>query len=572
MRRLKTAILISFVLVVGLSAMFLCEFSSSSTEIVEHDGTSLVKLTVGNKSHLIWPWYSEVDHVYYYFIPSYAEGEFEENIDFDIKVSNKEKKARYICADNLHTLFIDTESGKNDLLLLDIDNVESGVLQSVTAKGKTDFLGTIDKVKGRGNSTWLNEDKKPLSITLSESASICGLKPGKKYALHAMSYEGDKVHSKFIYDMEKELGAPFTTGCNWVNVYLNGHYYGLYLIEEAHKVDEGRIELPTDAILYQRASSDRTGGGQYFSLENGDDYFMMEYPKEVSEERLSEIQQTVRIIDYQIHQGDFTNIDLESFAKYFLADELSMGYDAFKNSCYFYQLEPGGKIYAGPVWDYDLSFGETNNVNKKYADPTVSIIDARTSQLDWYKILYQNDEFREILANDIQEILPWFHETLDTTIDNQEAYITKSYELDKLRWSNMPKIKYEKEQSSLGSYLSLSLECKSYRHPGGNYQTLHNDIRFFKYFLASRLNYLMDELGVDAERFEVETFDEYHNVIFMKRGEVVKEISVKDGDFITDFPDEYLEEDENWRMNWCMDTYNDKLPIFEDIVLRSIKE
>lgn len=568
MRRFKITILISLILVAVLATVFSYNFSARGSEYIEESGTTLLKLTVGNKSHLIEPWYSEVDDIYYYFIPSYENG-FDENIEFDIKVSNEDKKAKNICANNLNTLFIDTESGNNDLLLEDVANTETGVLHSVTAKGKTEFLGSIEKIKGRGNSTWLNEEKKPLAVTLSEKASICSLKAGKKYALHAMSYEGDKLHSKFIYDMEKELGAEFTTGCNWANVYLNGQYYGLYLVEEAHKVDEGRIELPSEAILYQRASSDRTGAGQYFTLEDGKNVFIMEHPKEVSEEKLADIQQTVRIIDNQIHQGDFSNIDMETFAKYFLADELSMGYDAFKNSCFFYQLEPGGKIYAGPVWDYDLSFGETNNADPKYADPTVSIIDARSSQLDWYKILYQNEEFRNLLAQDIKELLPWFHKMMDETIDKQEAYISKSVDLDKLRWSNAPAEKYLQEMV-LDSYSSLSLDCKSYRHPGGSYQTLHNDVRFFKYFLASRLNFLMDELGIDEERFVVENTDEIHTVTFTKQGKVVEEIKVKDGDFVPELPE--LSENETWRMSWCMDVYNNKLPVFEDVVLRSIIE
>jgi len=571
MRKIKIGILISVLLVAGLAAVFSHEFSTPKSELVEDDGTTLLKLTIGNQSHLLCPWYSEVDDVYYYFIPSYAKDDFDEDEEIKIKIANEDKTAKYVCADNLNTLFIDTESGNNDLLIEDVENTESGTLQSVTAEGKTDFLGSIDKIKGRGNSTWLNEEKKPLAITLSEKASICGLKEGKKYALHAMSYEGDKIHSKFIYDMEKEIGAEFTTGCNWANVYLNGEYYGLYLVEESHKVDEGRIELPLNAIIFQRASSDRTGAGQYFTLDNSEDVFIMEYPKEVSEERLSEIQQTIRIIDYQIHQGDFTNIDMESFAKYFLADELSMGYDAFKNSCYFYQLEPGGKLYAGPVWDYDLSFGETNYADSKYADPAGSIIDARSNQLDWYKVLYQNDEFKTYLKSYVEQLLPWLHETINKTIDTQEELIEKSVTLDKLRWSNEPKEKYENE-TTLGIYDSLSLKCKSYRHPGGSYQTLHNNIRFFKYFLSSRTNYLMDILGVEGDKFDINTIDEYHTVTFMKQGEVIKEITVKDGDFVTDFPDEYLEEDESWRMNWCMDTYNDKLPIYEDVDLRCIKE
>lgn len=52
-------------------------------------------------------------------------------------------------------------------------------------------------------------------------------------------------------------------------------------------------------------------------------------------------------------------IDINSFIDYFLHTELSLNADAYKSSSYFYKT-PGtseGRLFAGPVWDYNLAYG-----------------------------------------------------------------------------------------------------------------------------------------------------------------------------------------------------------------------
>ncbi len=61
-------------------------------------------------------------------------------------------------------------------------------------------------------------------------------------------------------------------------------------------------------------------------------------------------------------------IDVGSFVDYFIHSELSHNVDGYKRSAYFYKERQaadgtGGKLVAGPVWDYNLAYGNANFAN-----------------------------------------------------------------------------------------------------------------------------------------------------------------------------------------------------------------
>ena len=62
----------------------------------------------------------------------------------------------------------------------------------------------------------------------------------------------------------------------------------------------------------------------------------------------------------------YTDIaDLESLAKYYMISEWCSNMDSGLTSTYFYKPEGAdSKLFAGPVWDYDIAFG--NNKGTRY--------------------------------------------------------------------------------------------------------------------------------------------------------------------------------------------------------------
>jgi hypothetical protein len=57
--------------------------------------------------------------------------------------------------------------------------------------------------------------------------------------------------------------------------------------------------------------------------------------------------------------------DLNSFVDLFLINELSRNVDGYRLSSYLYKDKDsnGGKLHAGPAWDYDIAWGNANYCN-----------------------------------------------------------------------------------------------------------------------------------------------------------------------------------------------------------------
>ena len=61
-------------------------------------------------------------------------------------------------------------------------------------------------------------------------------------------------------------------------------------------------------------------------------------------------------------------IDVDSFVDYFIANELSVAIrTAYRISTFMYKRKDsdGGKLFMGPIWDFNLGFGNVNFVRRK---------------------------------------------------------------------------------------------------------------------------------------------------------------------------------------------------------------
>ncbi|MCQ2195958.1 MAG: CotH kinase family protein [Bacteroidaceae bacterium] len=93
------------------------------------------------------------------------------------------------------------------------------------------------------------------------------------------------------------------------------------------------------------------------------------YPKKAAlkPEQQQYIEQYVALAEKAIENGKEYDkyIDISSFVDYFIHTELSLNADGFKRSAYFYLDHVEGKkqdglLHAGPVWDYNLAYGNCN--------------------------------------------------------------------------------------------------------------------------------------------------------------------------------------------------------------------
>ena len=53
-------------------------------------------------------------------------------------------------------------------------------------------------------------------------------------------------------------------------------------------------------------------------------------------------------------------IDVDSFIDWYLINEIGKSVDAYGYASVFFSYVPGDKIKMGPIWDFDLSYGNAD--------------------------------------------------------------------------------------------------------------------------------------------------------------------------------------------------------------------
>lgn len=487
---------------------------------------------------------------------------------------------------NIPTAFINTESGSMDYLLEDKQNEEEGELCVVNADGSIDYCGELERISGRGNSTWMRYEKKPFAIRLPAEKSLCGLKPGEKWCLLALFREGSKMNNKFAMDMAEQMGLQYTPQGTWVDLYMNGEYEGIYLLTEAITVNDGRVEiydLEEENLWsnqeieeedhyeeegekgYNIANEENITGGYliekdaeiyYKEEKNGfvtstNNHFSVKWPKHASKEQISYISGCVENIEQKVLEHDpdiWKYLDKESFVKRMLLDEVSMDYDACVTSMYFYKEKDDDKLYSGPIWDYDIAFGMVNadDAEGKYVDyeGTILFNGEERNELRWYEQLYDCEDVQLQLQKEFDKMLPFAHQMINEGLDEYADHIRASVHMDAVRW-------WEK------------------RDKAGWYEDYDANVRYMKFFLTKRMNCIGERLGMTFSPFKTPTTGEIHQVKFYMDGEEIKSIQVEDGTEIRkDQLPTYDESNyEGWRYQWGREKFRETIPVYDDMIL-----
>lgn len=261
----------------------------------------------------------------------------------------------------------------------------------------TDYGGAIG-IELRGNSSAGSTPKKSYSVELRDGLGedyhvpILGMPEESDWALLANYFDKSLMNNTLTFHLARAMGnyAPRTRD---VEVILNSAYIGVYTFVELIKRDSLRVDiakLRPDEIIGDALtggyilSVDRDEGpsegfsSPFAPAENGNGqytYFEYRYPKpsNLAPEQAAYIQAYVDSFETALAGPDFMDpdvgyrayADMASFVDLFLLNELSHNVDAYRLSSYLYKdkYSNGGKLNAGPAWDYDLAWGNANYCN-----------------------------------------------------------------------------------------------------------------------------------------------------------------------------------------------------------------
>ena len=278
---------------------------------------------------------------------------------------------------------------------------ELNARQKVTAHMKAgDYDGLIG-IKLRGNSS-LGFNQKKYTVELIDEqgkeldAELLGMPAHSDWVLLAPYNDVSAVRDPLAFQLWRDMGhwAPRT---RMVELTLNGDYRGIYILSEAIKRGKDRVDI-AKMKKGDTAGLDVTGGYllRIDTYNDDDATFTSKVPgigegnmtsqviwsciypkkKKLQPEQFAYIQNYVDTVEQVIQSEGFADpktgyaryIDVPSFVDYFIHTELSLNADGYKRSAYFYKEKQsadgsGGKLVAGPVWDYNLAYGNANYAN-----------------------------------------------------------------------------------------------------------------------------------------------------------------------------------------------------------------
>ena len=267
------------------------------------------------------------------------------------------------------------------------------------------------EVKGRGNNTW-RLPKKPYAVKLSEKSPVLGMKKHKRWVLLANASDRTLMRNRVAFEIGRRTGLPWTSDSRFVEVILNGEYRGSYLLCEQIRVDENRVNIPE--MKPEDTAGDAVTGGyllefdRYYDEINKFRTTFRDLPVNIKEpdEKVLSAEQRKYITDYvnrieellyagaAIDKSYADYIDTDSFIDWWIVTELTHNRDSrLPGSCYMYK-DRGGKLCAGPLWDFDL---QTFKASTSFLLTEYEITDFSSPHGDrslWYKRLFSDPDFK----------------------------------------------------------------------------------------------------------------------------------------------------------------------------------
>ncbi len=338
--------------------------------------------------------------------------------------------------------------------------------QKVTAHLKAeDYIGYIG-IKLRGNSSLSFNQKKYTLETRDANGKeidvhLLGLPPHSDWVLLAPYNDISMIRDPLAFQLWRDMGhwGPRTVMCELI---MDGKYLGIYILSEAIKRGKDRVDI---SKLKKRDISGRElTGGYLLRIDTFDDdeatftskipgigegnmssevIWSCFYPKKkkLQPEQLTYIQNYVDTVEQVIQSDDFADpvkgyaryIDVPSFVDYFIHTELSLNADGYKRSAYFYKERrqedgTGGKLFAGPVWDYNLAYGNANFANAN--NPEAWCFEGASNNPTpamWQRLL-QDPMFRKAVKVRYQQLRKSVlsNDSINAYIDRQAALLAKA--------------------------------------------------------------------------------------------------------------------------------------------------
>ena len=382
-------------------------------------------------------------------------------------------------------------------------------------------------VRLRGNTSKVYP-KKPFAIKFNDKKSVLGMPSHKRWVLLANWLDHSMIRNAVAFNIAQAIeyawrnsGGAIGDGIPWnvhgqnVELIVDGHHVGNYLLCEQIKIDGNRLDIQDPYDIESPESDDYTQYGHLLEIDATYDEpskfktsksvpFM--FKDEVSSTILNSVKSKIQNIETNLYKGTeagfaaaFEMLDINSVIDQMLIWELTMNREYGDPKSVYMFMNGDGKLCAGPVWDFDRgtfqnqekatalcdNSGPEGSSGKTYRiKPDNEWMYWRTQwetasqSYIWYRQLVKNDTFVKTVQERWAVIKPYL-DMIPGVIEQYGEDLATSYKYDSAMWptSKADIRKYKSDFNDWSGDETLGAE--------GNYQeVIDNFIEVYKERLA----------------------------------------------------------------------------------------
>ena len=330
----------------------------------------------------------------------------------------------------------------------------------------------------------------------NNNVSLLGLPIENDWILNGPYPDKTMLRDVLTYDLSQKMGH-YASRYKFCELIINNVYLGVYILLERIKRDNERVDI-AHLDIDDLAGDSLTGGyiikvdkltGEAGSPWNSnfnnevvfqfhDPEFDQLQPLQISylQSFISDFENSIQV-DPELNYASF--IEPTSFYDFFLLQELGRTVDGYRSSSFMYKDKNSGdfqgKLVAGPMWDFNLSYG-----NADYCDAELTtgwqynfdeICNFTSAIPFWWERLLDAPSYRNGLKcrwNELRQGI--LHaDSINYWIDSMSLLLTE------------PRIRNYQKWPIIGVYVNWN---------GFVGNTYEEDLAFFKDYIATRSNWI----------------------------------------------------------------------------------
>jgi hypothetical protein len=272
------------------------------------------------------------------------------------------------------------------------DEPKIQAILKISDRGEPLFEGPVG-IETRGQSSQYFYPKKQYGFEtrsiedfeLDVDVSLLGLPEEEDWILQAPYGDKSLMRNVLTYSLSEDMGR-YASRTRYVNLNLNDQNDGVYVLMERIKRDVNRIDI-NELRPVENEGSALTGGyilkidkgtdinpttafaSKYTSSEQSVIHFLYETPdaETITTAQKDYIQRYISDFEDALQSENFTDanegykayINVDSFVDFFILTELGNNVDGYRLSTWLTK-DRDEKLKMGPVWDFNLAYGNAN--------------------------------------------------------------------------------------------------------------------------------------------------------------------------------------------------------------------